>query len=84
MQSLEFDRFLDLTGLECPIPVVKSREEIARMVTGETLKVTATDRGSLKNFQGWAHAAKNIILVAQAIDNSEGRVVYTHFIRKVA
>lgn len=83
MDSLSHDRFLDLTGLECPLPVVKSREVIAIMAIGQVLKVIATDSDSLRNFQGWANTAKNIELVAQVIDNDGGRPRFTHYIRRV-
>jgi tRNA 2-thiouridine synthesizing protein A len=83
MDSLKYDRFLDLRGLECPLPVVKAREEIGRMVVGQVLKVFATDRSSLRNFQGWAHAAKNIILTAQGIDSADGNEYFTHYILKI-
>jgi len=83
MDSLTHDRFLDLTGLECPFPVVKSREAIARMAIGQILKVIATDSDSLRNFQGWANTAKNIVLVAQAIDSGDGKPRFTHYIRRV-
>jgi TusA-related sulfurtransferase len=83
MDSLKYDRFLDLRGLECPIPVVKAREEIGRMVIGEVLRVFAADQNSLKNFQGWAHTAKNIVLIAQGIDNTNGNVHFIHYIRKI-
>jgi TusA-related sulfurtransferase len=84
MGSLKYERFLDLRGLECPAPVVKAREEIGRMVVGEILKVFATDQGSLKNFQGWAQAAKNIVLVAQGIDSKDGNMFFTHYIQKIS
>lgn len=83
MGRVKFDRFLDLRGLECPAPVVKAREEIGRMTVGEILKVFATDDGSFKNFQGWAQAAKNIMLVAQGTDSKDGDMFYTHYIRKI-
>jgi len=83
MDSLKYDRFLDLRGLECPIPVVKAREEIGRMVIGEVLRVFAADQHSLRNFQGWAHTAKNIVLIAQGIDNTNGNVYFIHYIRKI-
>jgi TusA-related sulfurtransferase len=82
LNSLRYDRFLDLRGLECPLPVVKAREEINDMRVGEILKVFATDSGSLRNFQGWAQAAKNIILVAQGVDSSPSIMFFTHYIRK--
>ena len=83
MTGLEHDKFLDLKGLECPIPVVKAREEINGMAICEILKVFATDRGSIKNFQGWAQAAKNILLVAQGFEGTNGEGYYTHYIRKI-
>jgi tRNA 2-thiouridine synthesizing protein A len=83
LNSLKYNRFLDLRGLECPLPVVKAREEIAQMAIGEILKVYATDRGSLKNFQGWAAAAKNIVLIAQGVDSSDSIMFFTHYIRKI-
>jgi TusA-related sulfurtransferase len=83
MESLKYDRFLDLKGLECPLPVVRSREEIARMVVGQILKVVATDSDSLTNFQAWTNTAKNVILVAQAIDGRDGDVWFSHYIRKI-
>ncbi len=84
MGSLKCDRFLDLRGLECPIPVVKAREEAARMLVGEVLKVFASDQDSLKNFQGWANTAKNVVLIAQGIDRTENGAYYIHFIRKIS
>jgi len=34
---------LDLSGLLCPLPVLKARKRLAAMDTGEVLKVIATD-----------------------------------------
>jgi tRNA 2-thiouridine synthesizing protein A len=84
MESLKYDRFLDLKGLECPFPVVKSREEIARMAVGQVLRIIATDNDSLRNFQGWANTAKNIVLIAQAIASEDGKPLFTHYIRKIS
>jgi tRNA 2-thiouridine synthesizing protein A len=83
MTGLEHDKFLDLKGLECPIPVVKAREEINRMTVGEVLKVFATDSGSIRNFQGWAQAAKNILLAAQGFEGTDDDGFYIHYIRKI-
>jgi TusA-related sulfurtransferase len=83
VSSLKCDRFLDLRGLECPFPVAKAREEAARMLVGEVLKVLATEEGSLKNFQGWANAAKNVVLIAQGVDLTDGEACFVHYVRKV-
>lgn len=34
---------LDLSGLLCPLPVLKARKRLEAMVTGEVLRVIATD-----------------------------------------
>ena len=34
---------LDLAGLKCPLPVLKTRKALARMVKGEALQVICTD-----------------------------------------
>jgi tRNA 2-thiouridine synthesizing protein A len=83
VSSIKCDRFLDLRGLECPIPVVKAREEAARMSVGAVLKIFADESGSLKNFQGWAHAAKNVVLVAQGFEFSENGAYFVYYVRKI-
>jgi tRNA 2-thiouridine synthesizing protein A len=34
---------LDVRGLQCPLPLIRSRRELAGMAPGETLVVLATD-----------------------------------------
>ncbi len=34
---------LDLAGLKCPLPVLKTRKALARMATGDALHVICTD-----------------------------------------
>jgi tRNA 2-thiouridine synthesizing protein A len=37
-------KVLDASGLECPLPVLKARAELARLQPGDVLQVIATDR----------------------------------------
>jgi tRNA 2-thiouridine synthesizing protein A len=37
------DRFLDLKGLKCPLPAIKTRQALARMEAGARLTVICTD-----------------------------------------
>jgi tRNA 2-thiouridine synthesizing protein A len=34
---------LDLRGLKCPLPVLRTRKKLAAMAAGETLEVACTD-----------------------------------------
>ena len=76
------DLELDARGLNCPMPLVKARQAIGGLQTGQVLKVIATDRGSVKDFQGWANVAKNVELVKQETVNEGAATAYVHYIRK--
>lgn len=80
--SQVFDKLLDARGLNCPMPVVNARKEIGKLALGQVLKVVSTDRGSLADFQGWAKVAKNMELVAQETESTEGANVYVHYVKR--
>jgi tRNA 2-thiouridine synthesizing protein A len=82
MDSLLVDQTLDVQGLMCPMPLVKARNTLMQMDVGQVLKVMATDRGSLKDFQGWARTAKNVELLAQSEEQVEGKTVLVHFVKR--
>jgi tRNA 2-thiouridine synthesizing protein A len=82
--SQAFDRVLDARGLNCPMPLVNARKEIGKLEPGQVLKVMATDRGSVGDFQGWAKVAKNIELTGQETESADGADVYVHYIKRTA
>ncbi len=82
--SQSFDKLLDVRGLNCPMPLVNARKEIGKLELGKVLKVMATDRGSVADFQGWANISKNVELVAQETESAEGATVYVHYIKRAA
>lgn len=41
---------LDVRGLCCPLPLLKAKQKLASLVSGEQLKVLATDPGSKRDF----------------------------------
>ena len=43
MSYAEFEEFMDLTGLLCPLPVLKARKRLDSMQSGHVLKVLASD-----------------------------------------
>ena len=68
---------LDATGLLCPMPLLKAKRALNAMASGETLRVTATDQGSVRDFQVFAAQSGHTLL---ATDESEG--VYVHILQK--
>lgn len=75
---------LDVRGVKCPMPIVKARKALEALAAGETLKVFATDKGSVLDFQGWAKTAKNADLVKQETVSEPGGDVYVHYLTKKA
>jgi tRNA 2-thiouridine synthesizing protein A len=82
--SQAFDKLLDARCLNCPMPLVNARKEIAKLELGQVLKVVATDRGSVADFQGWAKVAKNMELVGQETEAQEGANLYVHYVKRTA
>jgi len=80
--STAFDKVLDARGMNCPMPLVNARKEIGKLDPGQVLKVMATDRGSVADFQGWVKVAKNVELVAQETETADGVSLYVHYIKR--
>jgi TusA-related sulfurtransferase len=84
MSEVQFDETLDARGLNCPMPVVKARKKVGELGTGQVLRVISTDRGSIKDFQGWAKIAKNVELLAQETETEDAGEIYIHFVQKTS
>jgi TusA-related sulfurtransferase len=68
---------LDTRGLNCPLPILKAKKALAEMLSGDVLKVVATDPGSMRDFQAFARQTGNE-LVEQQTSNNE----FIHFLRR--
>ncbi len=76
---------LDVRGAKCPIPIVKAKKELDQMAAGDQLEVTATDPGSVPDFQGWVKTAKHVELKEQHTGRDEaGREVYIHLLERTS
>lgn len=58
----EFSKDLDARGLNCPLPILKTKKALAEMASGEILRVQATDPGSVRDFQAFARQTGNNLL----------------------
>jgi len=82
--SQPFDKELDARGMNCPMPLVNARKEIGKLQPGQVLKIMATDRGSLADFQGWAKIAKNVELLGQETETAAGGNIYVHYVKRTS
>ena len=74
---MEFDRDLDVKGLNCPLPILRTKKALAEMQTGQTLRVLATDPGSVKDFQAFARQTGN-----ELVTSGESAGVYEYVLKR--
>ncbi len=58
----DFNRELDASGLNCPLPILRAKKALADMSRGQVLKVITTDQGSVKDFEAFAKQTSNPLL----------------------
>ena len=74
---MQIDRELDARGLNCPLPILKAKKALSDMASGQTLRVVATDPGSVRDFQAFAKQTGNELLEQETIG-----VEYIHVMRR--
>ncbi len=58
---------LDTRGLNCPLPILKAKKSLASMVSGQLLRVTSTDTGSMRDFQAFCKQTGNDLVEQQTL-----------------
>ncbi|MDP3537727.1 MAG: sulfurtransferase TusA family protein [Azonexus sp.] len=74
---MEFDRDLDVKGLNCPLPILRTKKALAEMESGQVLRVRATDAGSLKDFPAFSKQTGNELL-----EQREENRVFEFFLKR--
>ena len=59
---MEFNLELDARGLNCPLPILRTKKALSTMASGQVLKVISTDPGSVKDMQAFAKQTGNALL----------------------
>lgn len=63
------DHTLDVTGLNCPLPILKARKALKDVAAGETLEILSTDPGSVADFQAFCRQTGNELLESSNDDS---------------
>ncbi len=56
------DHVLDTKGLNCPLPVLKTKKAMGQVPSGGILQVLATDPGSVADFEAFCFQTGNELL----------------------
>lgn len=53
---------LDTSGLNCPLPILKTKKALKSMAAGETLQLLATDPGSVADIAAFCKQTGNDLI----------------------
>jgi len=73
----DYSEKFDATGLNCPLPILRSKKVLSTMNSGDVLFVIATDAGSVKDFDSFCKQTGN-----ELIESSESGNQYHYYIKK--
>ena len=76
-QNIVIDKILDVKDCSCPLPLLKAKLVLNTLLKGQTLKVIATDKGSLRDFPSFCRISGNTLLLSGEFND-----VCIHIIRK--
>jgi len=74
---MQIDSEIDARGLNCPLPILRTRKAMAGLQPGGVLKVLATDPGSVKDMEAFCRQTGN-----QLLQSGEDDKAFLFLIRK--
>ena len=74
---MNFDKELEARGLNCPLPILRTKKALTDLQSGQVLKVLATDPGSLKDFQTFARQTGH-----ELVSHGEANKEFTFYVKR--
>jgi tRNA 2-thiouridine synthesizing protein A len=75
--NIKPDIALDASGLTCPLPLLKAKQALNGMESGQVLNVICTDSGSVRDFQVFCKQSGN-----QLLQSTEENGSYVYYVKK--
>lgn len=64
---------LDARGLNCPLPILRTKKTLSALNTGDTLAIISTDPGSVKDMQAFCNQTGNELVSS---NTNQGEFVF--------
>ncbi len=74
---MQADKEVDASGLSCPLPILKAKKALSEVDSGQTVKIIATDKGSIRDFQAFAKQTGNELVEQETIGDT-----FIHVLRR--
>lgn len=65
---MKFDKDLDARGVNCPLPILRTKKALSDMQSGQVLRVAATDPGAVRDFQAFSRQTGNELLLHSQVE----------------
>lgn len=75
--SMQITKTLDLKGLSCPLPIIKTAQAVRALASGDLIEALATDPGSVADFTAWCRTTGN-----ELVEQTDADGVFRFVIRK--
>lgn len=70
---------LDVQGLSCPLPILRTKKKLKDVAVGDVLQVIATDPGSVKDMAAFCRQTGH-----EMVDSKDEGGIFTYWIRRTA
>ena len=62
---------LDVRGQLCPIPVIRTQNQIKKLAPGDILEILCTDPGALHDVPAWCRIHGHKVIHSQTMDDGD-------------
>ncbi len=74
---MNHDKEIDTRGLNCPLPILRAKKALTELTSGQILKITATDPGSVRDFAAFAKQTGHAL-----VESGEANKDFLFFLKK--
>ncbi|MFH4354111.1 MAG: sulfurtransferase TusA family protein [Neisseriaceae bacterium] len=71
-------KVIDLKGLKCPIPILKTKKALTGLHSGEKLCILTTDEQAPADFRYFCHQTGHTLQSSRRIDDLYFEIVISH------
>jgi tRNA 2-thiouridine synthesizing protein A len=71
------DREVDARGLNCPLPILRTKKALNDMHSGQIIRIMATDPASVRDFEAFSRQTGN-----ELIEHGEAEGTYWFLLRR--
>lgn len=73
--AMEVDQHLDVSGLNCPLPILRAKKALATMEAGAVLEIIATDPAAPADFVAFCRQTGHELMQSDTREDGKFRLI---------